>query len=1002
MSHPQPVSAEWDVILTTFSRANEMYDRWEREGQLSTRVRQQICESLEQRLATLRELAERNADIPDIPAMLPLQYNEVPPVRALRLWRFLMRDVSQHTVKGVLTLAQSHALKQECSERLGSLNRQLLQEGITLAEPQPKATPPSEASAWGRRDVHAEQTSAQASATETVSSTMPLTMDHAVDGDDASSADRPSRPNLLEIILDPRSIQWLMGLGGALMVVGIVILLWVNEYFSPPVLALVMGVANVVVLAGGWSIMLLSRYQLVGKGLTLLACLVMPLNMWYYHTHDLVTIDGHLWVVAVIISALYAASARVLKDELFVYVFNLGVVMTGMLILADLPPSPQKFWEIASPATLLVILGLLGIHIERAFEEGDGPFARRRFGRAFFLSGHAIMISGLLMVFVAQLAGDWLYESWFRSIYQSFGAVPSPMAGELRWLGLLLVLAGLYASVYSDVVVKRYGSFIHVAAALLLWAEILIVQLLNLELGVDAIIVVLAITSLVINLTQASVTRGKELTRSIPLFGLLLGILPILMGLSEYFRYLGFREVWVGEEPRWTYVGAMALTAVSSRIGAHLYGNSHRWLSTAYFFAAAAASMVGAVAALAAMGLNSWEEHAPIMMLIPIAYLAASHLYGDRTPAKPLMYVAHAATAVMLASSLTSAFAGFTHIVEGQRLNLSLSLFFLEAAIFYGMATAFQKRPAYVHWAAAMAIGSLWQLMTYFGVSADTYLLSFALMGLGLLLTYRFSIIERTAAAPLADAAFMSANTLLSLSFVASLFRGLSRLEGPVHGGSGGVNWWFLGFSAIMMCIALLAVAIVRLSAWRRWYVVNSIAQGALILLALHKLSDLSPWQQVELFCIVIGLFLLAVGHVGWNRERDRESELVTTSLFFGSLLAVVPLAIATWYDRGRGEFLILNEAGFLFVSVLLLGSGLIFQLKATTVVGSAATSLYFLTLLIFVPWSQLSTIALLITIGGGTLFGTGLVLAFFRDRLLTLPDRFTRREGVFKVLNWR
>ena len=45
---------------------------------------------------------------------------------------------------------------------------------------------------------------------------------------------------------------------------------------------------------------------------------------------------------------------------------------------------------------------------------------------------------------------------------------------------------------------------------------------------------------------------------------------------------------------------------------------------------------------------------------------------------------------------------------------------------------------------------------------------------------------------------------------------------------------------------------------------------------------------------------------------------------------------------------------------------------------------------------------AILITLGRGTLFASGLVLAYFRDRLLTLPDRIKNREGIFEALNWR
>ena len=37
-----------------------------------------------------------------------------------------------------------------------------------------------------------------------------------------------------------------------------------------------------------------------------------------------------------------------------------------------------------------------------------------------------------------------------------------------------------------------------------------------------------------------------------------------------------------------------------------------------------------------------------------------------------------------------------------------------------------------------------------------------------------------------------------------------------------------------------------------------------------------------------------------------------------------------------------------------------------------------------------------------GVFFVTGLLLSIYRDRLLLLPDKIKRREGMFKVLNWR
>ena len=300
-------------------------------------------------------------------------------------------------------------MEEECRERMVSLKRRLSQDGITLVmgtskpasavQPSASSESPQTSNSDVRKVIDSwTQTEERVSASKTGESLPTLEF-----------SEPTSRRNIMEMLLDPRSIQWLMGLGGALMVVGLVILLWVNKYFTPPVLAMVMGGANIAVMLAGWGLIQKTRYQLVGRGLTLLSCLVMPLNLWYYHAQDLVSIDQHLWVAAVVMSALYGASAWILKDEMFVYVFNAGVAMTGLLILADMPPSPQKFWEIASPATLLVLLGLAGIHAERAFGENDGPFSRKRFGLAFFASGQVLMAAGLLMIFGAQLGGDWLY-----------------------------------------------------------------------------------------------------------------------------------------------------------------------------------------------------------------------------------------------------------------------------------------------------------------------------------------------------------------------------------------------------------------------------------------------------------------------------------------------------------------------------------------------------------------------------------------------------------------
>lgn len=226
----------------------------------------------------------------------------------------------------------------------------------------------------------------------------------------------PPKPSLVQILLDPRSIQLLLISGGLLLVTGIVTLLYVNDWLTPLALAVILGLANVALLGAGLYLRRWTEYKTAGLAVTLLACAVLPLNLWYYHANNLLTFGGHLWLPALVISGLYLVSALVLRDKRFVYVFLGGVTLTGLLVLADLPPSPQKFWEIAYPASWLVILGMAALHAERAFAPEAGPFSREEFGKAFFHSGLLLIGSGVILLLIAYIGGDWLYEPLFKPI----------------------------------------------------------------------------------------------------------------------------------------------------------------------------------------------------------------------------------------------------------------------------------------------------------------------------------------------------------------------------------------------------------------------------------------------------------------------------------------------------------------------------------------------------------------------------------------------------------
>jgi hypothetical protein len=386
-------------------------------------------------------------------------------------------------------------------------------------------------------------------------------------------------------------------------------------------------------------------------------------------------------------------------------------------------------------------------------------------------------------------------------------------------------------------------------------------------------------------------------------------------------------------------------------------------------------------------------------MLIPIGYLLASRLYRGHPSADPLAWVAHTATLVMIASVLGSALHITPRVIEpvvGQRLNLLLALFCAEAAIFYALAAILRKQGANIYMFTVMACGAIWQLLNFASLSTEWYPLAFAALGMALLVAYRFSAIEKFHHPMLAHAAYQCANALMSLSFIASILITLSRL---LSFGDRNATAWLL---VIMALTSLAAAFLVRHSGWKRWYVTAAIAQGLLAAILLERLLNLSAWQNAEIFSVAIGVALLIAGHLGWHREQNVQSDMVSHNLLLGSLLAGLPLAIASIYSRIGHQISLPNEMALLTVGILLLVSGFLLQIRSTTLTGGALLALQLIMMLAFIGMRAQLAVGVYLAAGGAAVFGLGLLLSIYRDRLINLPQRIKQREGIFKVLGWR
>src|SRR5262249_37304914 len=149
--------------------------------------------------------------------------------------------------------------------------------------------------------------------------------------------------------------------------------------------------------------------------------------------------------------------------------------------------------------------------------------------------------------------------------------------------------------------------------------------------------------------------------------GLLLPLAAVLVGAVFYARFvlpplvqhlpeLRVQRHWGDVDVGlWPFVGSMAVTAISCRVGAWVYREKMPALAAVYHFATGAAVMTGAATLLTALGLGGehpWQDHVPLLMIVPILYVLAARLYKGGPTEQPLVWVAHSATVLLLIASL--------------------------------------------------------------------------------------------------------------------------------------------------------------------------------------------------------------------------------------------------------------------------------------------------------------------------------------------------------------
>jgi hypothetical protein len=809
-----------------------------------------------------------------------------------------------------------------------------------------------------------------------------------VEADTPPAVNGPTAPSsLIQTLLDPRSLQALMLGGGGLLTLGLVLWLTVIGVFDEPLNAAIgLGLGNFALLGVGAWLAARTRYHLAGRATAMLACLLLPLNLWFYDAQGLVTLagGGNLWVPALVCCVVYAGVARLLRDSLFVYAFAAGVAMTGLVFLAD--GDVARFWEVLAPSTLLVSLGVACIHAERLFpvaSNPDEPFSRQDFGLAFFRAGHALLASGLGLLLIGRLAGRF-YVTLFADLGWFVQPDVATVAGvKLAALGIALV--GAYAYAYSRWSRVGQGRYTLLAALALAWSGVIGIDLAGMEITEVMVAGVLGVVAIACQVALSGrrrdeVTTDNDVTQMLDGTARVAGAAGLALVVLQMVR-----AVWVGTATplgftiEWSYAVAAGLVLIATTLQALRSTHAARWVPVGL---ASAAAVTGIVVAGAAGLPTTWMLAAAA--LAPLTMAAATLLRRDD---EGVALGRGVEAGAVLVGGLVAPYAFFE---TGLATIVGTSV----VAVALAVVASQQKRFSTIVAATVAAAAAAWQTAVVYNLDACLPLLAVSIVGAVLIVVEKLGSRLRVAG---------PARVAMVIAGVAGVLLAANRLLG------GDAAWPLLGTVAAQAALTALAIALTRREEGRSPLVALGLVQIAASAVLLNTLSELVFVQRIELLSTAVGVVLVTTGIIGWRREAGEtlaEDSATDVNLWLGSLLAAAPMTLGLLVARvlgGAPSWIALHEVGVLAIGLGLVGAGVLCRLRAPTLAGAATLIAYLASLvtLLHLP-EQLQNVAVYLMAGGGVLFGAAVLLSVYRDRLLAIPSRIREGEGVFAVLKWR
>jgi hypothetical protein len=504
---------------------------------------------------------------------------EETPAEILRGVNYLLSELERWETARIVTREQAATLRERYERRRSNLRAQLAPsngERATTTEDQPQKiaaeTLPeniSQQPSQPHSQTQAHSTHEQAS--------------HAQANDDASSQraraahswSSPAGPEtqprheeplreprtLLETLSDPHNLRLLLYTGAAMIVVSVV--LWLRDVLylklqEPTVQAGLLALATLAFMASGWYTILRTRQRLTGRALTLIGSLLVPINFWFLVRSGLIANNGRAWIVCAFCAILYAHTAALLREKLYVYLASVGSVATVWALVFRAERDAFGLY-----ALTLMLASLIFLHLSRLFPLGTESGERRAGDderEAIEDDGPGVhrgpaSINGPLFK-----TGRWSYELWSVPLIRVglIGATFSAMfymparLSEAR-LSLYDGLLHLYAGVYDPgtaillFIAWAYalwfaGRFINtdrraltvtLSVLALCWA--LILTLDGLRLSASTSLLVLSLAAVAIALAQR-LARDEVNAFALHLAGITVGVLLLPFGLIILFN----------------------------------------------------------------------------------------------------------------------------------------------------------------------------------------------------------------------------------------------------------------------------------------------------------------------------------------------------------------------------------------------------------------------------------------------------------------------------------